>query len=86
MKTTAIQSIENSMVVKVWNKTFIPVSDFQQASEIVRNFIEDNGHGSSDWCNKSNGNIYNHKGKVVAKISYNGRIWDKDGKPLTQTA
>lgn len=85
--TTQVTTSENSLVVKVWNKTFIPCENLQHASKIVRNWIdqkdlETGDMGGRKWCNKSNGNIYDHKGNVVARISYNGRIWGLDGKVI----
>lgn len=85
--TTHPANIENSLVVKVWNKTFVPCSTIHEASKIVRSWIEQKDietgdMGSSRWCNKSNGNIYDYKGKIVARVSYNGRLWDKKGNPI----
>lgn len=84
---TQIANIENSMVVKVWNKTFIPCETLAMAAKIVRSWIdqkdiETGDMGGRRWCNKTNGNIYDHSGKVVARISYNGRIWALDGKEI----
>lgn len=56
------------------------VESFQHASRVVREFIEEWNLGASQWAG---GWIVDHKNQRVARISYNGRIWDPEGKALT---
>ena len=53
------------------------VTSFKEASEICRNFIGENDLGSGNWCG---GEILDENKKVIALVSYNGRVWlsDKD--------
>ena len=58
----------------------VEVNNLKEASEIVK--IETEEQRSSEWyCIRNVGNIYNGK-KVIAHVSYNGRVWevDKNGK------
>lgn len=52
------------------------VASLKAASEKVRKHIEDNDLGSSQWCDQETGKVFNSNGDQVARISYNGRIWD----------
>lgn len=85
--TTAIISpeVQKSHVVKLDAGWYKPCATLNEAAVLVRNYIRLGGFGSSEWCDKTNGNVYNHDGKVVARISYNGRVWDKKGKEITDT-
>lgn len=51
----------------------VPVKSFKEASELCVKFIEDNDLGSGNWYG---GEIYDDKGKVIAHVSYNGRVWE----------
>jgi hypothetical protein len=54
----------------------IEVSTFKQAREACMQFISDNDLGSGNW---SGGEISDENDKVIAYVSYNGRVWD--GEP-----
>ena len=41
--------------------------------------IDDGYICSSNW---TGGNVINEKGEKIAWISYNGRVWDLDGKNI----
>ena len=56
----------------------IPVTCFEAASVMCRQYIERNGLGGGNWT----GGSIERDGKKVAKVSYNGRIWDIEGKPI----
>lgn len=43
-----------------------------EASAACRKFIADNELGGGNW---SGGDVQDEAGKVVARISYNGRAW-----------
>jgi hypothetical protein len=54
-------------------KVSLPVSSFAKASEVCRNFIEKFDLGSGNWTGGQIGNI---EGKIIAHVSYNGRVWE----------
>lgn len=54
------------------------VDSFKDASRAVRHFIETNDLGSGNW---TGGRIFND-GRVVGRVSYNGRVWDSVGNEI----
>lgn len=58
----------------------VTVKSFKEASEVCSKFIEDNDLGSGNW---SGGEILDDNKKIIAHVSYNGRVWE--GKPWTST-
>lgn len=50
----------------------VSVRDFAEASGRCRGFIDEHGLGSSDWAG---GDVRDSDGAVVARVSYNGRVW-----------
>jgi hypothetical protein len=54
-------------------KVRLPVSSFAQASKVCKNFIEKFDLGSGNWTGGQIGNI---EGKIIAHVSYNGRVWE----------
>jgi len=60
---------------------WIPVAASAAASQACREFIEAHDLGASEWCG---GRVVDaERKKVVANVSYNGRVWMADG---TETA
>ena len=57
----------------------IKVANLKEASRAVRDYIERRGMGSSEWA----GGEVLHAGSVIARVSYNGRVWAPDGKEIT---
>ena len=53
----------------------IAVADFKDASDSYRDYIERGDLGSSE-LGKGSGNIKDASGKVVARVSYNGNVWN----------
>ena len=53
----------------------VTVTSFKEASEICIKFIEDNDLGSGNW---SGGEILDDNKKIIASVSYNGRVWEGD--------
>ena len=51
----------------------VPVRDLRAAVQAARNFIQENNLGGGNW---TGGQVYNDKGEWVARISYNGRVWE----------
>ena len=57
--------------------TWLPVQDFAAASRACREFIETHDLGASSW---RGGRIVDAATKkVVATVSYNGRVWLASG-------
>lgn len=52
-------------------KRSVDVKDFAEASKVCREFIERNGLGGGNW----NGGEIREGGKIIARVSYNGRVW-----------
>ncbi len=65
--------------VMLTSKTGVYVDSLEKASEELRAFIDGNNYGASQ-LGRAAGNVY-FDGELVARISYNGRIW-VDGKPV----
>jgi hypothetical protein len=57
----------------------VPVRTADQASAIVRRFIQEHDLASSTF---TGGQILDAQGKEVAHVSYNGRVWDTAGNLL----
>jgi hypothetical protein len=69
------------MTVKVDRGRWIPVKSLDEASTVVRRFIEDVGMGGSEWYGRigtGRGAAVREGRKTVAYVSYNGRLWDLD--------
>lgn len=69
-----------TLLLCLGNQKFKPCANFQEASETIQNLINTFNLGSSDFYkNKNVGMIYNAKSSIIAKVSYNGRVWKSDG-------
>lgn len=51
--------------------TALPFGSLREASALCRKYIEEHDLGGGNW---DGGDVY-VKGTVVAKVSYNGRVW-----------
>lgn len=65
------------------NAPVVEITTLNQASAIYRAFIEQNDLGGRD----AGIALIKHQGKVVAHVSYNGRVWEgkswtPDSKPI----
>jgi hypothetical protein len=61
-----------------------PAGSLADAARICRDFIARNGLGGGNW-GAPFGDVYAASGSEtgrVARISYNGRIWDDDGTEI----
>jgi hypothetical protein len=58
-----------------------PVQFADEASEVFSAYRDRYGFGASAM-KAGCGNIYDCRNRVVGRISYNGRIWDANGKPV----
>jgi hypothetical protein len=63
----------------------VPVSSAYEASSTWRRFVESNDFGASALKHDS-GFIYSNDGKLVAKVSYNGRVWTPTGELIQEAA
>lgn len=59
----------------------VPVDSADMASGQMLGYIRQFNLGGSDLSAKC-GNIYSNDGTLVARVSYNGRVWDTQGKLL----
>jgi hypothetical protein len=59
----------------------VPVSSADMASAVLGKYRDENGLGSSAF-NARCGNVYTNDGKLVARVSYNGRVWNPKGELL----
>jgi hypothetical protein len=51
-----------------------------EGSVVAMQFIHENGLGGGNWGGF--GNIVDDRGRVVAHVSYNGRLWDPKDKEI----
>jgi len=58
-----------------------PVKTLAEASKACRRYIEEHGLGGGNW---TGGKIYCGR-KLVARVSYNGKVWSPDGARLAGT-
>ena len=52
------------------------VLSLTEASQVCRRYIDRNNLGGGNW---TGGRVLDEHGAVVARVSYNGRVWDKNG-------
>jgi hypothetical protein len=61
----------------------VACDDFEHAQQLCREFIRDHDLGGGNWID---GRIHadNGRGRLVARVSYNGRVWapEPDGAML----
>lgn len=56
----------------------IRAATLRMASEVCRAWIDANKLGGGNW---TGGQVFNGK-KQIARISYNGRVWDMNGQEV----
>lgn len=54
------------------------VSSLAEAARACRRYIEENGLGGGNWAG---GQVF-ASGEQIARISYNGRVWDMNGQEM----
>jgi hypothetical protein len=64
---------------------FVPVSDSQQASAVFAAFRDSERFGASDM-GRNCGVVTDDQGNLVARISYNGRVWTPEGSLVHEEA
>jgi hypothetical protein len=62
-------------------KTSVEVSSYAEASRVCREYIEKYELGGGNWT----GGTITVAGKKIARVSYNGRVWDMDEKEIKLT-
>ncbi len=62
----------------------VSVASYAEASAAVRQYIEENdlGAGCGSGPAFTGGKIESELGGNLARVSYNGRVWDLDGKEI----
>ena len=55
------------------DRQIVTVSDFEEASNVARGYIESQQLGGGNWTSEA-GTILDDDGNVIARVSYNGRI------------
>lgn len=76
-----ILKAESSLVVLLANKKFAACENFQQASEIVSNFISASNYGATAFYKYKQAGVILHPTKGnIANVSYNGRVWNSSTK------
>lgn len=61
--------------------TLYPVPDFLQARQLVLGYITSKKIPASDW---KSGQVFTEKSEYIARISYNGRIWQPEARNVPQ--
>lgn len=54
---------------------FFEVSSLKEATILCRNFINQYNLSSSNWFG---GNVVDENYKFIARVSYNGKVWDNE--------
>jgi hypothetical protein len=61
----------------------IPVDSADRASALFAQYRDQHGIGSSEMSERC-GNIHATDGVLIARVSYNGRVWTPDGTLLQE--
>lgn len=65
---------------------YFPINTLQEAAQKCREYIDENDLGGGNWAG---GDVLDINGKVIAHVTYNGRVWntsdyfDKNKKEFT---
>lgn len=73
------------MRVFLTSKKAVGVANYQEASAAVRKYIDENNLGAgcgSQLKAFTGGKVVGELGGEIAKVSYNGRVWDMEGKEI----
>lgn len=79
-----IASVQNSLLVvcgayqQVARTEKKPVNTLSEAVAVCKTYIDDWDLGGSTW---TGGQVYDINGKLVAYVSYNGRVWEQETAP-----
>ena len=75
------ERVVSMMRVQLEARRLHEVESLQEASAVCCAFRDANGHGASDMC-RGFGRVTDMSGKLIARVSYNGRIWALDGSEI----
>ena len=84
--TNAMQTVAGGYIVlsaRGIKTTHFPVTSADEASTTWWQFVKMNDLDASD-LKRDSGQIRWNAGKLVARVSYNGRVWSPDGGGLLQ--
>ncbi len=56
---------------------YVTIKDFSEASSLCRDYIDKYDIGGGAWVG---GAIIDEEEQLIAYVSYNGRVWDKEDK------
>ena len=62
---------------------WVPVNSMSEASALCAAFIAQHELGGGNW---SGGQIRNHAGRQIARVSYNARVWDMNDNEIVEAA
>jgi len=62
------------LAVRIARATWVPVETLAEASRAVREHLDSNALGASQW-GQLHAPVKDGAGKVIALVSYNGRVW-----------
>lgn len=68
-------TIQGSLKIKA---QWVEVKSFKEASNTCVDFCDKNELGGGNW---TGGDIKDDKGKLIAYVSYNGRVWESRQYP-----
>jgi hypothetical protein len=75
------------MKVYLTKKKAVSVATYAEASKAVRDYIDANDLGAgcgSGLAAFTGGKIVSELGGEIARVSYNGRVWDLDGSEIAR--
>lgn len=61
----------------------VPVASFVEAARVLRDWSDANGLGCGNMA-RDCGNVLDDAGKVIAQVSYNGRVWEPGKWPTKE--
>jgi hypothetical protein len=68
---------------RTWPRYSIAVRDLAEASRAYQAARESSGEGASTF---PSGFIHDASRRIIARVSYNGRVWQPDNETLIQEA
>jgi hypothetical protein len=60
----------------------VEVASFEEASELLQREIAEHGMGYHEWYDRQSVGAIRRGSRVVAKVSYNGRVWAPSGQEI----
>jgi hypothetical protein len=85
-ETKAMAALQSAVIVlsaRGLKSQRVPVVTADQASAVWSRFRDANNLGGSD-LKRDSGHILSPDGSLIAKVSYNGRVWTPDDRLLQE--